>query len=453
VPAGDPHATRPAATALSVSRACAPGSCARGSSDADSRWVASEPVEVPAGGLRAGIEIRLVALEREDTIEGVVLIARRRAGSERGRALQRTQRGGHVVGQLRRRRRRTFPPPRADARAARAARARPGNRAGPTRRRTESSRGRRDVVLQFPPQRWLEVAVHARGGSAIDEFAATVMSADRTRTLAVGKLEVHAGGRARLLVPGEPFLVEVRARGHGGAELGPWDPAQAPALAEASLEPPRPALRGRVMWGEEPVANARVGLYELTAETTRVESNGFLTRLNPRAEDETTSDAQGWFELDPSRPERDGQRRFFQRDPSARATFAIPRRSRRPRARRRCRRSTSDPAVGADGIVVALAHGGAIEGRVRTAPGRDPAGTVVAVESRRRQAAHAAHGTGRNVPLREPDARPLERVACRAGGASGLVVDLVEHGSQDAHGVPLELHRRGRRDDALRPRP
>jgi hypothetical protein len=129
----------------------------------------------------------------------------------------------------------------------------------------------------------------------------------------------------------------------------------------------------------EPVANARVSLWEMADAHTRIEKNGFVSRLHPDSEDTTTTDEQGFFQLDPTRPGGDDHESFFHRDPKEPRTFAIL-----------CEAEgwslaevsplDIDPAVGVDGIQIALVKGGALEGKVLTAPGKEPAGVVVGLD-------------------------------------------------------------------------
>src|SRR5262249_47972458 len=153
-------------------------------------------------------------------------------------------------------------------------------------------------------------AVKTREGEALPDFSASILSADKKRTIRPGALEAHAEGKVSLLLPDEPFVVDVRARGHGHAALGPWSPGDAPAKASCKLHT-LPGVRGQVFADGEPLANARVELYEMADEHTRIEQNGFLTRLHPEPEDTTSSDEQGYFQLDPGRPGESDRNRFY----------------------------------------------------------------------------------------------------------------------------------------------
>jgi hypothetical protein len=137
-------------------------------------------------------------------------------------------------------------------------------------------------------------------------------------------------------------------------------------------------VRGQVRANGEPVANATVTLFEMADATTRIVQNGFLRRLHPSPEDTATTDAQGFFQLDPSRPGDKDVDRFFQRDAKTARSFAIL-----------CEAEgwslgelsplDVDPATGIDGLKIDLLRGGTIEGKVLVAPGRQPAGVVVGI--------------------------------------------------------------------------
>jgi RNA polymerase sigma-70 factor (ECF subfamily) len=343
----------------------------------DTRWAATAPLEVFEATTHDGIEIQLEPLETADTIDGIVLSPNGDPVPDasvryQGQAAGGTWSGNFSAGSDGRFRHRV------PVRGAHDFSARDTAGRWPDASVQDVEPGTHDLVLQFPPERWLDLIVRAKAGALIDEFAVTVFSADGVRTLTPGKLETHAEGRARILVPGEPFKLDVRARGRGGVELGPWSPTDAPPSIACSLER-RAGVRGRVTHAGEPVVGARVALHEMSDDTTRIEHNGFPTRLHPLPEDETTSDGDGWFELDPDRPDTAEGQRFFQHERGSRGVFAIVCES-IGLARAEISPLDIDPAVGIDGVEIALTNGGAIEGRVLTAKGKDPAGVIVAID-------------------------------------------------------------------------
>ncbi len=345
--------------------------------DDESRWSFSEPLEVPENSVRSGIELRLEKLQAEDLIAGFVLTPDGDPVPEADvRYLGRSADGswsGHFSagkdGHFRHR---------VNVHGTHELQAHDKEGRWPDATALDVQPGTLDLVLQFPKPRWIEIAVRARDGAPLPEFVANVLSEDKQRTLRAGKLEVHEKGRVSLLVPAEPFVIDVRARGHGNAVLGPYRPDAAPSSESCALDT-LPGVRGQVRAAGEPVANARLALYEMADEHTRIERNGFVTRLHPDSDDTTTTDEKGFFQLDASRPGGADGQSFFHHDVKDRRTFAIL-----------CEADgwslaevsplDIDPVVGVDGIQIALVKGGVIEGKVLTAPGKDPAGVVVGLD-------------------------------------------------------------------------
>jgi hypothetical protein len=343
----------------------------------DTRWTFTEPVEVPENSVRSGIELRLEALQPQDEIAGIVLSPEGEPVPEAevrytGRSSGSSWSGSFAAGKDGRFRHRV------QVQGLHDFQAKDREARWPDASALSVEPGTHDLALQFPPPRWLELSVHERAGEPLLEFAANILSADKKRTLRPGKLEVHERGRVSVLLPSEPFVIDVRARGHGNAVLGPWVPAEAPATAECALDS-LPGIRGRVFAEGVPVSAAKLSLYELAGDRAKIEINGFLTRLHPTPEDTTTSDDEGWFQLDPTRPGGADGQRFFQRDAKEARSFAILC-SADGWALAEVSPLDVDPAIGADGIQIALVKGGAIEGRVLTAPGKEPAGVVVGVD-------------------------------------------------------------------------
>lgn len=343
----------------------------------DTRWSFTEPIEIPENSVRSGVELRLEALHPEDLISGIVLSPDGDPVPEAeirctGHSATGTWSGGFSAGKDGRFKHRLQMVGNHELQAHDQASRWPDATA------VDVQPGTLDLVLQFPKPRWLELSVRTKDGAALPEYVANVLSEDKKRTLRPGKLEAHEKGRVSLLLPAEPFVIDVRARGHGNAVLGPWRPDAAPSRETCTMDT-LPGVRGRVKAAGEPVANARVELFEMVNATTRIERNGFLTRMHPDAEDRTTTDEQGYFQLDPTGPGADDQEAFFHEDSKHPRTFAVL-----------CEAEgwslaeasplDVDPAVGVDGIEIALEKGGAIEGRVLTAPGKDPAGVVVGVD-------------------------------------------------------------------------
>jgi RNA polymerase sigma-70 factor (ECF subfamily) len=340
----------------------------------DTRWSYTEPIDLAANSLRSDVELRLQPLQPIDLISGVVLAPDGNAvpGAEVryvGRIRGSTYSGSFKTGKDGRFRHRV------QVEGSHDFHARDDKSRWPDAAALAVEPGTLDLVLQFPTPRWIEISVHNTDGGSIEEFSASVESSDRQHTIVPASIETHAKGRVAILVPAEPFVVEVRARGHGNALLGPWSPDAAPASESCKLET-LPGVRGQVRANGEPVANAKVSLHEIADATTQIVQNGFLMRLHPSPEDTTTTDPQGFFQLDPSRPGDKDTDRFFQRDARTPRSFAIL-----------CEAEgwsiaelsplDIDPATGVDGLKIDLLRGGTIEGKVLVAPGREPAGTVI----------------------------------------------------------------------------
>jgi hypothetical protein len=114
-------------------------------------------------------------------------------------------------------------------------------------------------------------------------------------------------------------------------------------------------------------------------DRTEIEANGFPTRLHPEPEDEARTDADGRYELDPTRPGSAEGQRFFQRDPGTPGAFAVLCDA-DGHALAEVSPLEIDPIVGLDGVDVVLGPGGSIEGQVLVARGKDAAGIVVAID-------------------------------------------------------------------------
>ncbi len=222
--------------------------------------------------------------------------------------------------------------------------------------------GTRDLELRFLPARWIEVRVLSSDGRAIEEFELAADGEDERRQglFERGAAGPHAGGDARVLVPSQPFHVRVDARGFAPAEQGPFRPEEAPAGLSFELAP-EPGVRGRVLARGRPLAGASVALH-FASPQSRIEHQGYPALYTPRPSDRTTTDAEGRFVL-------------RVRD---RGTFVV-----RAEAAGFAAADTLplplDPRVGRGDLDLELGRGGAIEGQVLVAAGRDPAGVIVAL--------------------------------------------------------------------------
>ncbi len=343
----------------------------------DTRWSFTEPIDLDANPARTDIELRLQPLLPTDQIAGVLLAPDGTPVPEGDVRYTGKLRGSSWSGDFRTGKDGRFRH-RIQVEGPYDFHARDEKARWPDAAALAIEPGTLDLVLQFPMPRWIEIAVREPDGGPIEEFSASVLSADRSHTIVPASIEAHPKGRVAILVPGETFVVEIRARGHGNADLGPWSPDAAPASESCKLDA-LPGVRGQVLADGRPVADAKVSLFEIADATTKIVQNGFVMRLHPSPEDSATTDAQGFFQLDPLRPGDKDTDRFFQRDSKEARSFAIL-----------CEAQgwsiaelsplDVDPAKGVDGLRIDLVRGGTIEGKVLVAPGREPAGVVVGID-------------------------------------------------------------------------
>jgi hypothetical protein len=164
---------------------------------------------------------------------------------------------------------------------------------------------------------------------------------------------------ARVRVLAEPFVICAYAEGFAESDHGPYDSASAPARLDCVLRP-LPGVSGRVLADVRPVAGARVELHEAADPTTRIDVNGFASRVNPHAEASEETDVEGRFHLT---LRTDGSF-FLVASASGYADAWVG-----PLELR--------SEVGATDLEIGMGRGGAIEGKVLLLPGLDPAGIVV----------------------------------------------------------------------------
>lgn len=218
--------------------------------------------------------------------------------------------------------------------------------------------GTHDVELVFLEARWIEVRARAQDGDAVEEY--DLRAEKDGEWLETAKEEPRAEGRGRVRVPSEPFFVCVDARGFAPSQQGPFSPEAPPRTLEFELSS-EPGVRGRVLADGEPVSGARVALHRSNA-SERIEHFGYACLAAPKVEDETTADADGRFVLRMRK----------------RGTYVV-----RAEAEGRAAADVGPlelaPETGLVDLELDLRRGGALEGRVLVAAGRDPAGVIVAV--------------------------------------------------------------------------
>jgi len=214
-------------------------------------------------------------------------------------------------------------------------------------------------VLRFAEPRWMAVRVRAAQGATPEGVDVLAFTPDGEERLERAKELPQGDAPTRLRVPAEPFVVRVDARGFRLAEAGPFTPAEAPSELTLELSP-EPGVHGRVLAGGKPIAGAHVALLE-APPNARIDHQGYLSFVLPTAVDETTSDADGRFVLKLRK----------------RGTFVV-RASAEGYAPSNTPPTELDPESGRD-VELVLGRGGSLEGRVLVAPGRDPAGVIVAL--------------------------------------------------------------------------
>jgi RNA polymerase sigma-70 factor (ECF subfamily) len=214
--------------------------------------------------------------------------------------------------------------------------------------------GTHDIELVFEEARWIEVRVRDGNGERVESFELY------SRNSGGDQLSSRTDGLGRLLLPGEAFLVLVDARGYALAEKGPFRPESAPQVLEFELAP-EPGVRGRVLADGEPVSGATVMLHDARSGVL-IEHQGYPSLVNPRPKDRTSTDAEGRFVL-----------KLHER-----GTFVV-----RAEANGHAAGDVGPfelaPETGRADLELVLGEGGALEGRVLVAAGRDPAGVIVAM--------------------------------------------------------------------------
>ena len=249
---------------------------------------------------------------------------------------------------------------------------------------SDVANGAGELVLQLREAREVELAVTTRSRTPVVEFAVELRGVDalaRLEDLAeelgperaaevlaemaprLGGLPraEHAGGRARLALPEEPFVLRVLAPAHRVFQLGPLEPAQVGTTLECTLEPV-PGLAGVVLRGGAPVSDVRVELRAEVEDGMKVVADGYRVRMHPDALDETRTDAEGRFLL----TARAAGSYFVRAEPETGALAEVG-----PIA--------VDAALRGPPLELHLGQGGAIEGRVKLARGADPEGAIVGI--------------------------------------------------------------------------
>ena len=159
--------------------------------------------------------------------------------------------------------------------------------------------GTQDLVLRLAEAPALELLVLAVDGAPVERFAASVRAAEDETLLAAFSEDERPGGLCAFARPATSFVVDVVAPGWMPARLGPLAPEGAPERLECRLEPAR-GLAGQVVALGQPLPGARLALHR--ALVRWCEHNGCPVRFEPAAHARATSDARGEFVLSVSEP-------------------------------------------------------------------------------------------------------------------------------------------------------
>jgi RNA polymerase sigma factor (sigma-70 family) len=324
------------------------------------RWAMSVPVDVPLHGVMRGVELKLEPLAAEDRVEGFVLAPdgtpipeisvtyRYTTLSMSGSSAIQADAKGHF---------RILVPAKVPLDLS----VSDPRQRWPAVSMKDVAPGTLDCRLSFQEARHIALAFVDEHGAPIARAAFSANSTNGQRFLASEDEHDLVDGQTPLVLPAEPFMLEAWASGRARVELGPFDPARVGARLEITLES-LPGLRGVVLAGDSPVSGARLSLYAFPESGTRIEHNGFLTRIDQNTLEEATSDAKGRFELTVRKPGS----YVVVCESAGHALAEITLRD-------------VDPKQGRGDLVIHVGAGGAIEGRVLVAKGREASGVVVGI--------------------------------------------------------------------------
>ncbi len=244
--------------------------------------------------------------------------------------------------------------------------------------------GERELVLRLREAREVELVVLDRGHSPLVSFAVELRGVDASADLEglvkefgeeraaefvaelaprLGGLALaeHSGGRARIALPDEPFLLRVVAPAHRVSQIGPLDPARVGAMIECLLDPV-PGLSGVVLRDGAPAPGVRVELRAAVEAGERVIADGERVRVHPAVLEEARTDSEGRFRL----TARAAGSYFVRAEPGTGAPAEVG-------------PVTLDGALDGPALELHLGTGGAIEGRVKLTGGTDPEGAIVGI--------------------------------------------------------------------------
>ncbi len=326
------------------------------------RWAFSDPIDVPAVGVRAGIVLNLEALSADDRIEGIVLdpagkplagvyvnFACTSAGHSWSSSIQTHADGRFQILVMRK--------------VKHDLSVRDGKGEWSAVALDGVEPGTLDVVLKFHEPRRLDLVVTDEKGAPLEEFRAKLTKPNGYEEHWNSMQKQHRDGRFSIPIPDSAFVVVAWSHGHAEMKSIMYEPTAAPARVDMVLRT-LPGVRGHVLADGKPVSGARLELHDVGGAWAgmRMEKDGWLTRINPNVMEHETSDDAGAFDIT---VRKSGKYVVVCEAPGfARALSAT---------------IDVDPKVGVSGLEMNLGRGGAIEGHVLVPNGRDPGGIIVGI--------------------------------------------------------------------------
>jgi len=219
--------------------------------------------------------------------------------------------------------------------------------------------GTMDALLRFELPRQLEVRAVSADGTSLERFMLTTVGASEGQTLERVDDTACVGGMSRVRVPSERFVVVCDAPGFALQRSAVFDGLSAPSKLDFVLEP-EAGLTGRVLADGVGRGGARVTLWRARGPRDGVDIGGYPALRLPDVAATALSASDGSYFL---RVNGAGEH-YVRADLSGYAASELGPLEVSPRT-----------AYG--GLDLVLGRGGAIEGAVRTAPGRSAEGVIV----------------------------------------------------------------------------
>lgn len=220
---------------------------------------------------------------------------------------------------------------------------------------------RAEIVLTLRNPISVEVEVIDQDGNPNREFHATIIDAEYEAHFSRSTPEDCADGRVSLAVLPRDFLVRVSAPGHDEVMAGPFNVVALDQPVRVILTK-LPGVRGQVLVNGEPLPGASVELHGLPEPGGSHSYNDILCLFDPSSEAQDVTNEGGHFTLDAREAGRFILRVTSDEYPDhITEPFAI------------------DPAKGHDGLVVEMSAGGRVEGQLAYDDGRSPARVVLGI--------------------------------------------------------------------------